>query len=70
MTTAQSWEGGSDIECGSHVVSGQTIRSVSPDNSLHHAARLLVEHDFSVVVFINSNHDLNLILTERDLARR
>ena len=70
VTTAQSREDGSDIECGSEVLSGQTIRSVSPADSLHHAARLLVEHDISAVVVINSNQDLTGILTKRGLARR
>jgi CBS domain-containing protein len=52
------------------VVSGQTIRSLTPADSAHAAARLMREHDISAVAVLDQAGVLVGIVTERDLARR
>ena len=53
-----------------NVVSEQTIRSLSPDDSARAAAQVMLDHDISAIVVLNDATDLVGIVTERDLARR
>lgn len=52
------------------VVSAQTVRVLTPSDSVHKAARLMAEHDISAVIVADRAGRLTGIVTERDVTRR